>query len=314
MKKILYVITIFLILGNYQNICAQTNNIKITYVRNPDKSIDFSFTKELPGSYFIKLEFPTLENCYQSTVKKVVENSSGNLIKLRPINDQNHIVFSYKYSSIRGKPNPKIDKDFNYVLPFKVGETVKIIEAISLKEKYFNAEKSTNWKSFIVDRNSADTICNMRKGIVIEIINKFETDSLDMYRYTSSMNKILVEHSDGTVAYYTGFNKNSIFVKLGQTVYPNTKLGTLSIFNNAIYRLYFSVSYLKDASLNTGEERTLKSDSRLEHVNPYFYSSNGPILLQHSNEYLVEMDENTRFKEFTKRERKKFKKDAQAFY
>lgn len=96
-----------------------------------------------------------------------------------------------------------------------------------------------------MDRVSADTIYNMRKGIVIDVINEFKTDSLDAYKYTSKMNKIFIEHDDGTIARYVGFNSKSIFIKPGQTVYPQTKLGVLDIFNNSVYRLYFDIYYLK---------------------------------------------------------------------
>ena len=307
MNKRIFCLIIFLtILGVSEKVLSQNKNIEITYKRNSDKSIDISYTKELPGSYYIRLEFSTLENCYKSDFEGVVKNNSGRIIKLEPINKEQHVNFSYKLFSTRGNPNPNFDKNFNYVLPFKIGESIKIIESTSLKEKYFNSEKDLNWKSFIVDRNSADTIYSMRKGIVIDIINEFKTDSLDAYLYTSEMNKIFIEHNDGTIAKYVGFNRKSIFVKLGQTVYPQTKLGVLDIFNNLVYRLYFDISYLKNVDFDSSKKRTLSSESQMEHINTYFYSSIKPITLKNNNEYIVEIDEIIRFKEFTKREKKMY--------
>lgn len=48
-----------------------------------------------------------------------------------------------------------------------------------------------------------------------------------------------MEHEDGTIAIYNGFKKNLIFVKLGQTVYPQTELGVIEEFNPGVYRADF---------------------------------------------------------------------------
>lgn len=312
-KRILGLMTFLMILGLNQKLLCQNTNIEITPKRNPDKSVDFYYTKKVPGSYYLKIEFPTLENCYQTDFEGVVKNNNGRLFKLEPINKQQHVNFSYTVFSVRGNPNPKIDKNFVYVLPFKAGTSIDILKSTSLKEEYFNAKKNPNWNSFIVDRVSADTIYNMRKGIVTEVIDEFKTDSLDAYKYTSKMNKILIEHDDGTISSYTGFNNKSIFVKPGQTVYPQTKLGVLDIFNNSVYRLYFDVHYLKKINFDSTEKRTLSSEDQSEHLNPYFYSSNGPVTLNNNSKYIVEIDETVRFKEFTKREKKTYKKSPQTF-
>lgn len=312
-KRICYLITFLIIIGINHKLMAQNENIAIAFERNPDNSVDFNYKKELPGSYYLKLEFQNLSNCSHTQYFGVIKNNSGRLIKLRPIDSKQPINFSYKYTFIRGNPNPKIDKSFNYVLPFKEGKSITVLETTSLKEKYFNAEEDPNWKSYLVDRKTADTVCSMRKGIVIEIVDKFETDSLDAYSYISSMNKIIIEHEDGTNSNYFGFDKKSIFVKLGQTVYPQTKLGVLSIFNNTVYRLYFDISYLKEAALDAGRQRSLNAKSQMEHITPNFYGANGPFVIIKNNEYIVEIDETTHFKEFTNREKKKYEQNPQDF-
>lgn len=311
-KRICYLITFLTIIGINHKLISQNENITISFERNPDKSVDFSYKKKLPGSYYLKLEFQNLNNCYQTEYVGVIKKSSGHLIKLKPIDSKQPVSFSYKYTTIRGNPNPKIDKSFNYVLPFKEGKSIKILESTSLIEKYFNAEEDLNWKSYTVDRINADTIYSMRKGIVIEIVDKYKTDSLDASIFTSGRNKIVIEHEDGTVSSYLGFNKKSIFVKLGQTVYPQTKLGVLSIFNNAIYRLYFEISYLKEA-LVSNKIRPLNSKSQMEHITPYFYGANGSFIIKNNHEYIVEIDEAIHFKEFTTREKKKYEKSPQIF-
>lgn len=312
-NKLFHLLTIIIILGVNQNILAQNRNIEVTSTRNADKSVDINYTKKLPGSYYVRVEFTSLNNCHQPDFETLIKNSSGTLIRLKPLNSNQPINYSYKFSSILGDPNAKVDENFIYVIPFKIGKTVKIKESTNLKETYFNADKDENWKSYIVDRVAADTIYSMRKGIVIERIDEFKTDSLDAYRYTSKMNRITIEHNDGTISRYIGFNKKSMFVKLGQTVYPQTKLGVLDFFNNSNYRLYFDVARLKKVDFNAMNKRTLSSEGLREHITPYFYRSDKPINLNKNSDNLVEIDDATHFKEFTKKELKNYKKNPQLF-
>ena len=92
-----------------------------------------------------------------------MKHDRGNLLKLAPANKEQNIGFSYDYSFIRGVPDPKVDSLFNYVLPFKKGKTIKINESSNLGEKYLGQEKPINWKSYVIDRTDADTVCSVRK-------------------------------------------------------------------------------------------------------------------------------------------------------
>lgn len=306
MRK-LHLIAFLFTLGINQNILAQTNNIEIKYERNSDKSIDVFYTKKLPGSYYIKIEFENMENCSRSSIKKVIKYESGTIATLKPINSEQHINFSSNLSYLRGEPNPKVDKDFNYVLPFKKNKTVKVFETKNIKEELFTTEKYSKWKSFVTDREYADTIYTMRKGIVVDVVNEFKPKKVDAYEYTNEMNSITVEHKDGTIATYIGFNKDSIFVKPGQVVYPQTKLGILDLFNTTVYRLYFSVSFFTGANFN--EKRTFRSKDQMEHLIPSFYTSNGAIQLEHNKYYNVDVNESILLKEFTRKEKKKYKNE-----
>jgi len=307
-------ITFLTAIGINQKLLSQNKNIEIIAKRNPDKTIDISYTKELPGSYYLNLEFTTLTNCSESSIKRVIKNSSGRLIKLRPANSEKHITFSYKYSTITGNPNPKVDSLFNYTIPLMNGKKVRFIEASNLSERLFGSKKPINWKSYFIYRKKPDTICSMRKGVVVQIINKFETDTLLKKSYTNKINTIRVEHSDGTYAFYTGFKKNSIFVKLGQTVYPQTKLGILDVFNTGRYRLSFAISYLIDTNLKTQKKQNLKNQkSRYAYLTPYFITENGSEKLIPKKKYIVTSNEKTLFEEFTKREKKKYKKNPEIF-
>jgi len=313
-KRTIYFIIFLTILGLNHKLISQNKNITITYKRNPDKSVDLSYTKELPGSYYLKLKFTTLTNCYPSDFEGVIKGNSGRLIQLKPINREKNVNFSYSYSSLRGVPNPKVDSLFNYTIPFKKGKKVRIDEAYNVGERHFGSEKPSKWKSYIIYTNNADTIVCMRKGIIVKITDKYESDTLYQKSYTSKRNSLIVEHSDGTYASYTGFNKNSLFVKLGQTVYPQTQLGIIDKFNNKKYRLSFAVYYLIDNNFERNEKQTLKNrKSRNEFLTPYFITENGTSKIEPRKEYTVMFDETILFQELTRREKKKYKKNPNIF-
>ncbi|GAA3638118.1 hypothetical protein [Flavivirga jejuensis] len=304
---------LFFFIGFSNNILSQEKTIKIKTERNKDKSVDFYYKKNLPGSFHLTIKFTTLENTKAYTYREVVKSNYGFLFKLKPKNANESIKYSYRTSYIRGIPNPKIDSLFTYTLPFKKGKHVIIHENNNVGEKYFNDEKPKNWKSYGIKRKQADTVTNMRKGIVVKITNKFDTDTLVKKKFTTQINRILIEHADGTFASYKGFKKDAIFVKLGQKVYPQTELGILDIFNES-YRLYFNIYYLKTDSLNSKEKSTLTKRKRnYAYITPYYYTEKGAVQLENKNKYKIVFDDEAFLKEFSKKEFKKYKKTPEHF-
>lgn len=313
MKKNLIIIFLILLGINY-NLLSQNKNITINFKRNSDNSIDFYYEKKIPGSFYVSIEFTTLTNSYRKKHSNVVKHSSGRLFKLKPINKEQPINFSYKYSYTRGIPNSKVDHLFTYSLPFKKGKKIKVLESSNLNQTFFGSKKPSKWKSYVIDRTYADMVYSMRKGLVVKVIDEFKSDTSGQYDYKSNMNSILVEHSDGTFASYKGFKKGSIFVKPGQMVYPQSQLGTLGIFNDSIYRLYFNIHYLINNDLNSKGKVTLKEQkSNNEFLTPYFYTNNGAEQLKDKNDYLISINETILFQEFSKREKKKYLKNPEMF-
>jgi hypothetical protein len=293
---------------------SQNQNITINRKVNSDKSIDLYYEKKLPGSYYIYLEFSNVSNCDISEYKTVINGFSGRLVKLVPINTKSGIGYSLKYYSIIGEPNPKVDKEFQYILPFNNGKKIKIYEADNVNEKYFESEKPENWKSYIVNSKTPDTLLSMRKGIVVRLTNDFETDTTMVKSFTSKRNSVLIEHSDGTFARYEGFKKNKIFVELGQTVYPQTQLGVLDVFNKNSYRASFSIYFLSDKNLSSMVYQTFKNyKSKYEFVTPHFLTQEGVITVESKKEYISLFNETALFQEFTRSEKKKYLKDPTQF-
>lgn len=295
----------------YVHLFAQ--NVTIVQSVKPDNSVLLSYKKQSPGSLFLLIHFTNVTNCYVSDYKTVISYDIGDLLTLMPLNQNSSIGYSYRYFTIMGKPNPKVDSLFHYVLPFKKGKKHKIVEASFLGEKYFEQEKPKNWKSYVINSKNADTICNMRKGIVVKVDDQYQSSSLEMV-YTSKRNTITVEHSDGTLATYKGFKNNALFVKLGQTVYPHTELGVMEQFNANNYRADISISFLYDKDFNLIEkEAFLGYKNKYEFVTPYFVTENGSEKLVSNKEYTSVFSDIELLKEFSKSEKKKYLKDSTFF-
>lgn len=297
-----------------QIIYSQNKRIEITYKIKSDKTIDFYYKKNVPGSYYLTLEFNELTNCNNNRLhKKVIKYRSGSLFTLKPINQEKGISFFYKINYVLGNPSPKLKNDIIYALPFRTGKSVKIMEASNVGEKYFGSKKPIDWKSFIVYSNQPDTIYSMRKGIVVKIVDKYNNDNKLIKTFTSKRNLILIEHIDGSYATYKGFDKNMIFVKLGQEIYPHTSLGKLEKFNKTNYRLDFNTfHYLKN--LLDNKKSTLKNrNHKTKYLNPNFFIDNDVKKIESGENHNVSFNEDIKIQEFTRREKKKYKKKPHKF-
>ena len=203
---------------------------------------------------------------------------------------------------------------FVYLLPFKEGTDIRVQETTNLGEKYFGSERPENWKAYIVKTENPKPVFAMRKGLVVKIVNEYETVTQEGVSYTGKTNSITIEHKDGTMASYTGFKRNSFKVRLGQTVYPNMELGMLDTYANEGSRLYFYVYYLNtDKYDHTKKENLTNRKSKNDYVHPYFVTEEGAFQLDNRATYKVKWDSDTLFSEFSKREKKKYAKDPKQF-
>ena len=289
---------------------GQKNIIDVDYVINNDNSVSFNYKKNVVGSYLVILEFSNLSNTRaQRRVSKILKNNSGSLfLKLKPINDENSIGFQYRTMYFKGSVNSKVNEDYPYILPFNKGDKITPRDLYSIENRYLNEEVPEGWKSYSFTFNEKKEVKAIRKGIVIEIKGTYTPDYSIEASFYSEQNSISIEHIDGTVATYKGFDKNTIQLKEGETVYPQTTLGQLVKYDKRdIYRLYLTLS-----SYTTKDNISLfnlnsSDDYGITYLTPKFYVRNSLEILKDNNEYLVDFDEKTQFKEMRKKEIKKFK-------
>ena len=289
---------------------GQTNIIDVDYVINNDNSVSFNYKKNVVGSYLVILEFSNLSNTRaQRRVSKILKNNSGSLfLKLKPINDENSIGFQYRTMYFKGSVNSKVNEDYPYILPFNKGDKITPRDLYSIENRYLNEEVPEGWKSYSFTFNEKKVVKAIRKGIVIEIKDTYTPDYSIEASFYSEQNSISIEHIDGTVATYKGFDKNTIQLKEGETVYPQTTLGQLVKYDKRdIYRLYLTLySYTTKDNISLFNLNS-SDDYGITYLTPKFYVRNSLEVLKDNNEYLVDFDEKTQFKEMRKKEIKKFK-------
>ena len=289
---------------------GQKNIIDVDYVINNDNSVSFNYKKNVVGSYLLILEFSNLSNTRaQRRVSKILKNNSGSFfLKLKPINDENSIGFQYRTMYFKGSVNSKVNEDYPYILPFNKGDKITPRDLYSIENRYLNEEVPEGWKSYSFTFNEKKEIKAIRKGIVTEIKDTYTPDYSIEASFYSEQNSISIEHIDGTVATYKGFDKNTIQLKEGETVYPQTTLGQLVKYDKRdIYRLYLTLySYTTKDNISLFNLNS-SDDYGITYLTPKFYIRNSLEILKDNNEYLVDFDEKTQFKEMRKKEIKKFK-------
>ena len=238
--KLKAILFFLFISGSLFKVHAQESQIKVSQRINDDRSVNFSYDKSDPGSFTIVIKFTELTNSSgPMECEFTLKGTSGSFMNLRPENKMLNIGFNYSSYYIRGKLNPKFDADFVYLLPYKTGTKVRAAESSYVMTQYFGKTAPQDWKAYRFYTKDEDTVTAVRKGVVVELKDGFDPEKPDEVKFTTKVNEITIEHTDGTIARYTGFKKGSFAVKLGQTVFPGTALGLNSRANG---NDYFNVS------------------------------------------------------------------------
>ncbi len=268
--------------------------------------MDFTYIKEYPGTLSVVVKFERLTNSRYSTYPRILRANSGKLFSLKPINPEQGIGYSFSYTYIKGAIGAKISKNFTYLMPFKQASTVVVQELGNLGKNFFKKDLPREWKGYHFNSEEADTVYAVRKGVVIDVVDKYQVDNSK--NYTANRNSILVEHLDGTMAHYSGFAKGGTFVKIGSSVFPHTPIGTLSGGLDK-GKLYFYIYFM--AKPNKYERAKDPDEIAVEQfVTPIFATDKGNNPLTPGKKYSVVKEESLITSEMSKREKKRFKSGA----
>jgi hypothetical protein len=292
---------------SFFNCFSQQPIIKINTKQEVDNSFTFSYEKEKFGSYRLSIKFDFLSNAPLSDYEGVVSSKSGTLFKLKPRATGQSISFRYSTTYILGNPNTRIDTSFIYLLPYPSNISATVTNMKFLGEQYFRNVKPKNWKAFHFTFDTTTTAIAARKGIVIDVINKYEVDKSESTIYSSMQNYLVIEHEDGSLATYQGFKKDSFKVADGDIVFPNTPLGSIEkMYTGKNYGLSVMFYFLNDkefkkAADNVRNQNLYNQKCSYEFYDPLFLTNTGVTRLKQNKKYLSTTNESIIIKEMSKR-------------
>lgn len=295
----------------------QKRLIRIHPKVNPDKSVIFSYEKDVPGSYYVGIKFESLENAAMADYGRTVMASRGTLLTLKPRVLNQDIFYRYQSWYIMGNSRAKPEMEFPYLLPIAYRQQTT---AKSLARFYTNIDKNElnkNMNTVMFQMMPGDTVFSARKGLVTRVTDKFPYDSTRINILGKNMNEVLIEHEDGTIASYKGLALNQIIVKPGQMILPHEPLGLIGCFSPSHNgQLRFSVIYLNNTDWpgesKGKEENEEKKGSRYEVIEPFFYTEAGTLKLQNDQSYVSKENPKLIVLELTKKEKKRLAKQQAA--
>jgi len=105
-----------------------------------------------------------------------------------------------------------------FILPFLVGKSYVVTQSYC----YVNGGHR-NQLSYDFDMKVGDTVCAARGGVVKTV--REDLEDTGTAPNSSIHNHILIEHEDGTVAFYAHLKQNSIFPEVNDTVSKGEVIG-----------------------------------------------------------------------------------------
>ena len=272
MKKITAILFCLLVKFAF---CQQKNELVINAKRNDDNSVSINYTKTNPGSYVVRLKLNNLENTYASSeIIETIKGYSGNIITLTPNDENRGIGYGYSYSYLKGCKENKAEKDFVYLLPYEENTTAKMRNLTNLEESYFDGKSIESWKAFQFLFDKETPVHAIRKGIVVDIVDNYESQEKDGIMYSSKNNHLLIEHEDGTLGHYSVLRKGSIKVAIGDKVYPYTLLATSGKYGTEEdFQVRLMIYYLTKLKFREyGDKITYKNKfNNYSYIDPVFY-------------------------------------------
>lgn len=261
-----------------------------------------SAQKHSYGAYTVLLKFDVLENCSLNSahVHVFTVRSNTDLIMLKPFLENSRLNFRYTYRYIPGIINPKLNDRQLYRIPLSAARDVRVRYLSNIHEEYFGKPTSGTWKALQFIGQQGDTLYAMRKGEVIEIINKHDKPNHST-SYTSQNNSIKVQHADGTLARYSILAKDSFMVREGDVVYPDTPLALISTLDDEVFETRVMVFY-PIRNINAAK---IEDSFSWTYIDPLFATSEGAAKLDNNKSYQPIVTHDLLTSEMSKKELKK---------
>lgn len=259
--------------------------------------VDVKYRGVAPYSVAVYAKFTS--NIRVTPVQYFLVTTSRTLMTLYPtypdIDTDLRLITTYQIGDYRARPK----LDFVYALPYAGRRLVQDMARLGVK--YSTAEpEPEKWCGYNFRTERGDTIRAARRGRVVEITNaqKEELTSELEKCFRIGANEIVIEHADGSLAYYMGVEQNGSLVKLGETVGVGAPVGLTQG-----ERFRFMVFYTREnPRYKVDPDREEPFESRF--VTPVFATPQGNVSLVSDGEYEAVVSIEMIRSEMTKKELK----------
>lgn len=299
-----------------RRLADESKQLAVRYEKNSRGEIEFYCDNRTFSDYTIQVEFPEFVNLQADfPLPAVTEVAPGShlMFILRKAHGGQPIRFTYHYHPLKGRPSPKIDTNFTYLLPVAPGKATRIYELNYIGEKYADIPAPKDWYSLRLQTSTGDTVYAARRGRVTNMRDNANLQDSN-YTYAQDDNYVEIEHNDYTFGKYSVFRDGAIFVHPGETVEAGQPLG---IAGGEKYsggsHVRFSVFYqLKQEILDKDGNNTGKTHYWAYVPIRFWTKDLGSIHLTNRDTYTSEYPDDVITKEMSKKEAKKWKEAHKA--
>jgi hypothetical protein len=297
-----------------QRLADEGKKIAVRWQKTPRGEYEFICDNRSFSDYTIEVSFTEFVNLQSELpLPATVDVAPGThtMFTLRKATGNQPARFTYHYRSFKGKPSPRIDTGFAYLLPIAPGRETRVYELYYIGQRINGESLPKDWYALSLHVNAGDTIYAARRGRVTDVRDVNDNAGLpdSNYAYVREENYIEVEHNDYTFGKYTIFRNGSIFVHPGDLVEAGQPLG---IAGGDKYaggpQVRFSVFYqLRQDILDKDGNATGRTQNWAYVPICFWTKGQGKIRLANKAAYTCECPEELITREMTKKEARKWK-------
>ncbi len=308
MKHIILLNMLVYFLGNG---IAQMQPIKMTSSLNGNTGYTLDAENFSYANYTLRVNFITLQG-YNSTLQdKTFTNIAphGKMQVARLTRESNATLhsFNYNYTYFIGTALRRMpDTNFVYLLPSTPGNIIRVNKAGTISERLGIKEENPFYSTGF-NFHSGDTICAVRSGIVIELLDQNKEGDKQNQVYNINRNKIRIEQKDGTIATYSFLSPIQSLIELGDRVSAGQPLAFLNKESDK-YHVLVSVDYLDEKKLSAyyfKNDLDAKRDYYITLPVKFHIDQNTNAVINKIDAYTVEHPVNIIAEEMSKKDKKK---------
>ncbi|MEL7118962.1 MAG: hypothetical protein AAFO07_05960 [Bacteroidota bacterium] len=269
------------------------------------------------SNYTVEITFTRARNLSVQTntpYRRVVRPGRTQLMKIKYLDQtflgDKSIDFDYEWSYSKGCLGQSPDSSIVYLLPIGTNKSTSIIPVATTDDVLDIKDEDDFTVGFSM--NPGDTIFSTRRGMVVGLVEEYETVNGPNTIANGEINHVEIMHNDCSFADYWSFKKDGIFVTEGQWVEAGTPLGIVHPdFFSSGPQVRFNVRYNYRDRERINEQERINEFITFEvnswaFVKPTFWTkAEGNVQLKEGNKYESEHPEKLIIQEMSKREIKR---------